>query len=285
MRPTMWNRGRATPLVVCVVGIVVAAIIHPALAQRSTGDATPAVATQDARPQVQSQSPDDEANQARQALQAAAAELQAAQEKYVKTKALNDRAEAARERAKKAKIAMRGADLRRQVQSLRWRVSPGHDEKTIIVTPVGSVRPNADLGFDVAVLSLELPLAKDFKVWMGGKEVKWPLENPGDVVFRLFGTPASLRLADDLPEVTRIDIDAPNQVPVLKAVDAAKGTISLAVGETATLENIPAADAQIVIGDRKIGLESLKPGTRVAVELVVRDGLILAARIAEPPKH
>ena len=133
--------------------------------------------------------------------------------------------------------------------------------------------------------SLELPLAKNVQVMLDGRKVTWPLasgELENHEILGVIGIQASVRLADDLAEVKKIDltlIDFPS-FPLLKAVDAVKKTVSLTLNEKTTLEGLPADGAQIIDqSGRRIGFEDLLPGMHVSVEMEAKDGLIVVARI------
>jgi hypothetical protein len=230
-----WNRLVAVALV-CTIGLVVTLFVPALLAQP----------------------PEDKENQTDKALEDARARLRAVE---ARLKEAQDQLRVAEDKAKAAKNAVWSPAVREQFESLKWHFDRVELER-IIVKSTDRHGPHSDL------LSLQLILAKDVKIFVDGQE--------GSMKELRSGTQVSLRLAENRPEVTRIDATSNKPAPeqVIKAVDVAKKTVSVTIGGKVTLERLPVGGAAIYFSSdpegRKRTIADLKPGMQVTfMELLV----------------
>ena len=259
---TKWNR----PAAVALAGAVGLAVVVFAPAGRAHRHADAAENVRSTQPGAVPQQPEDKEKQAKKTLEAAETRLKEAQ----------DQLRAAQENYNKAKAAQNAVAwviTLRPLQSLNWfLVEASATKQTISVksTDHHGLRP----GQRVDSLSLTLFLAKDVQVFIDGQE--------GSVKDLGQGMQVSLRLAENQPEVIRIDATSTKrtQEQVLKEVDVAKKTISVTIGEKVTLEKLPVERAAVEIETRDDSeLEDLKPGMHVSLELSIKDGQIAVRRI------
>jgi hypothetical protein len=236
-------------------------------------------AKQETPPEATSPVTDDAERRAQQAVHAAEAQLRAARKEYETIKAV-------RERAAREKAVSSQASLRRQIQASTWyyfgneglfrandnpieggqkikllSLDPAH---TDVLTLIEALNPDGkQTGF-----ILELPLAKNVKV-LGGPPA-------GRGLFDLCLVQVSVRLAENLPEVTEITLKAIGPPPdvVLKTVDPTKRTISLTTAGKVALEDLPVADPGTALKD-------WKPGMRARVALEVKNDLVVVSRISQ----
>jgi hypothetical protein len=275
---TFWNRETAALLVVGAVGLTVTLNNRLGHAQAQAGRTT-TLAKQES-PKAPSQPQVDDVRRAKDAVQAAEAQLQAARKKYEAIKGV-------RERAEEAKIATSQAALRRQIQAMPWLLHPeqSRDGRTLKLLSYDPSNPLSGLASIFAAmalesgLTLELPVAENVRVQRDGQEVKWPIDGL-DFVSRWASVSGQFR--EDRPEVTAMVLTStPPPGPVLQAVHAAKKSVSLVAGGKVTLVDLPlVGDAEIKgVNDASIGLGDLMSGMRVGVHLVVAHGTVVVARI------
>jgi hypothetical protein len=228
----------------------------------------------EAAPQPRAPAREDEEKRAQQALAAAEARYKEAAARLAEaTKQL----EAARANQERARAARAAGALRRQFQSVDWYFLRAGTEGSPSGLPVTTIRITATNKKGLAAsepipfLSLEVPLAKGVEVQLDGRE--------GKVTDLRLGARIALRLARDGAEVVKIEATSPRRgaFPVLKAIDARKNTITVALPEKGTLENLPVDEDEprFSIDDRRGQLTDLKPGMRVFLSLAVRNGVIV----------
>jgi hypothetical protein len=170
----------------------------------------------------------------------------------------------------------------RQLESARWYVLAVDPKKRLIEfvdTPVPLHTP-ADSGWPSwpllhAQLALSsLTVAEDATITVEGKKAR--LEDVKT------GMSASVRFAGDRPVVERIDARGGRHAQVLKAVDAERSTITVAVGAGGELTELPVARNLLVFfyPEGKRGkLEELKPGMPVALQLRLEEGRLVVGDI------
>jgi RNA polymerase sigma factor (sigma-70 family) len=170
--------------------------------------------------------------------------------------------------------------LFRQLQSVRWTLlwEPDPANHTIGVTDTPDF-PRLD-GLDVRPfhfrpLTLEkLAVARDARITLDGAKAR--LEDLA------MGMHVSLRFAEGKPVVTALEATTRREGHVVRAVNAERGTLTVAVGKDVLLQELPVAkDAYIYLFDRgNVGkLADLKAGMRVFLQLVVKDGRVLVTDI------
>jgi hypothetical protein len=246
------------------------------LTQRQATAAAPGNTRQEAQPTPPS-SPDEE-KRAQEALKTAEARYK---EAAIRLEEATKQLQAARANHERLEAARNAGAIRQHLQSLDWvflrtgtDVAPsGKPVTTIHLRSTNRKGPAANELSDF--LSLEVPLAKDVKVRLGGRE--------GKVADLRMGMRVSLQLARAGPEVVKIDATSirSGAGAVLKAIDTGKKTITVTLGEKVTLEGLPLDedDTPVSIEDRRGRLTDLKPGMRVFLSLGVRGGLVVVRQI------
>src|SRR5262249_37301734 len=192
-------------------------------------------------------------------------------------------AEPRKEDKAEPKAAAKGAGVRKVLEAVDWTVTDvdadkgtlsvddhatyvqtGNPKLAVIATPNGLAASRLAL--------LNLPVARDAKITLDGKEAKLK-----DLAA---GMHASLRTEGDDAVITRVEATSPRPGVfryVLKAVDAKAGTITATLAEkNLDLESVPVADgAQVQFFEgagggaalRDAKLEDLQPGMHLALEL------------------
>jgi hypothetical protein len=205
-------------------------------------------------------------------------------------------AEPRKEDKAEPKAAAKGAGVRKVLEAVDWTVTDvdadkgtlsvddhatyvqtGNPKLAVIATPNGLAASGLAL--------LNLPVARDAKITLDGKEAKLK-----DLAA---GMHAFLRTEGDDAVITRVVATSPRPGVfryVLKAVDAKAGTITATLAEkNLDLESVPVAkDAQVRFFEapgggaalRDAKLEDLQPGMHLALELAAdKDGKIAVKSI------
>lgn len=168
----------------------------------------------------------------------------------------------------------------RQLELVPWNLTHvGHAGPTIDIsdTPVQSVSGglSKDLDFvfpPIGLLSLEgLTVARGAKVTLDGKAAKFQDLHAG--------LQAKLRFAEGKLEVIAIDATTRRAGHVVKAINVAQNTLTVAVGNDTTLQDLPMMkDVYIYLYDKgNVGsLADLEVGMRVSLQLTVqKDRLVV----------
>jgi hypothetical protein len=275
MLRTTGNTSAALLLAASAAGLGAGLLTLSILDQRPARAAAPGNTRQEAQPQPPPAKDDDEKRvleaikTAESRYKEAAARLEEARKRLREVRARQDRLWAARN----------AAAIQQKLQSQAWAFLRTGTEGTPSGMAVTTIRVRSAIingaGSQGIFLSLELPLAKDVRVEIDGRERK--------VTDLRLGMRLSLRLAKEGLAVVKIDATSrrPGAVPVLKAVDTRTKTITVALGEKVTLEGLSVDEdgTDLDIEGRTARLTDLKPGMRVSLILRARNGLIVVQKI------
>jgi RNA polymerase sigma factor (sigma-70 family) len=172
------------------------------------------------------------------------------------------------------------APLRRQLQAMEWAVTKVEVKERRITVDQSVAAPSTLVqGWQTVEPPLglrldALPLTRDAKIVIRGKEAKLTDLEPGSIV--------SLKFAADRLAVRQVTQVAQPYRYLLKALDLKKRTITVrrAREQGTTLESLPLAkDVQVIVNDQAAKLADLKVETPLAITLSADRGRLVVIAI------
>lgn len=203
---------------------------------------------------------DDQEKKAREAVQAAEAQLRAAEAQL-------KQARANYEREKNAQLARKEAPLRQRLQEVGWTLEQ--------VRPAGAGAFTLRLNHFQRLSLSDLPVARDARVSIDN--------GPGKLADLKAGMRLGIRLAADDLAITAIDAHSPEELSDyrVKEVDMAKQTLSVTSAGKDFVSGLFVGDADVYLVDidEDGDWTALKPGMRVSLSFVASGGQLEVRKI------